>query len=222
MTPPISLHTAIAPVARAGLDELDEDRAGPALRPFDHARAERAVRELLLALGEDPAREGLRDTPARVARAFAELTAGLRDDPGRHLARVFAEGTDELVVVRDIGFHSLCEHHLLPFSGRAHVAYLPAEGRVVGLSKLARTVEVLARRPQVQERLTAQVADAIAHHLGAGAVGVQLESTHLCMTVRGVRQPEATMTTVAWRGAWRSDAAARAEVAALLRQRGGA
>lgn len=212
MAPPISLHAALVPTD-------DHDPASP--RPFDHARAERAVRELLLALGEDPAREGLRDTPARVARAFAELTGGLREDVGHHLARVFAEGTDELVVVRDIELHSLCEHHLLPFMGRAHVAYLPAGGKVVGLSKLARTVETLARRPQVQERLTAQIADALEHHLGAVAVGVQLESEHLCMKVRGVRQRDARMTTVAWRGRWKTEAGARAEVAALLRGRGG-
>ncbi|MCE9577380.1 MAG: GTP cyclohydrolase I FolE [Deltaproteobacteria bacterium] len=188
-----------------------------ARRPFDHCRAERAIRELLIAIGEDPMREGLRDTPARVARAFAEMTGGLRDDPGKHLARVFDEAADELVVVRDIQFTSMCEHHLLPFTGVVHVAYLPADGKVVGLSKLARTVEVFARRPQVQERLTRQVADAIAEHLGAAAVGVHVESEHLCMRVRGVRQPEAAMTTVAWRGLWKTDAVARGEVAALFR-----
>jgi GTP cyclohydrolase I len=189
----------------------------PAPRPVDLPRAERAVRELLIALGEDPARDGLRDTPARVARAFAEMTAGLREDPAAHLARVFAEDTDELVVVNDIAFHSLCEHHLLPFSGRASVAYVPAGGRVVGLSKLARTVEVYARRPQVQERLTAQIADAIAEHLDAESVGVHVTSEHACMKVRGVRQAEASMTTTAWRGRWKFDSARRAEVAPLLR-----
>ena len=208
MASPLSIHTA--PVHA---DELSEATR----RPFDQGRAERAVRELLIALGEDPTRDGLRDTPARVARAFAEMTGGLRDDPGRHLARVFDEAADELVVVRDIQFTSMCEHHLLPFTGVAHVAYLPAGGKVVGLSKLARTVEVFARRPQVQERLTRQVADAIAHHLGAAAVGVHVESQHLCMQVRGVRQADAAMTTVAWRGLWKTDAAARAEVAALFR-----
>jgi GTP cyclohydrolase I len=207
VSPPLSLH--------ATLPDLHEPTRP---RPFDAARAERAVRELLLAIGEDPTREGLRDTPARVARAFAELTGGLRDDPQRHLARVFDEGADELVVVRDIDFHSLCEHHLLPFTGRAHVAYLPAGGKVVGLSKLARTVEVFARRPQVQERLTAQIADALVTHLGAAAVGVMIESAHMCMQARGVRQRDAAMTTVAWRGLWKRDAA-RGEVAALLRGR---
>ena len=206
MTPPVQLCSAAQAAAEAA--------AAPVV---DLARAERAVRELLLALGEDPTREGLRDTPARVARAFAELTGGLRDDPARHLARVFDEGSDELVVVRDISFDSLCEHHLLPFSGRAHVAYLPEGGRIVGLSKLARTVEVFARRPQVQERLTAQIADAISEHLQAAAVGVLIESQHLCMKVRGVRQQNASMTTTAWRGRWRVDAARRAEVAPRLR-----
>ncbi len=183
----------------------------------DYARAERAVRELLLALGEDPSREGLRETPARVARSLAEMTAGLRQCASAHLARVFDEGCEDLVVVRDIAFHSLCEHHLLPFVGRAHIAYLPSEGRVVGLSKLARTVEVFARRPQIQERLTAQIADAIEEHLGAIGVGVTLTSTHECMQVRGVRQADAAMTTTAWRGCWKVDSARRGEVAPLLR-----
>ncbi len=212
MTPPVVLHPAVALAAREAVEP-----AAPAPRPVDLARAERAVRELLLALGEDPARDGLRETPERVARALAEMTAGMRDDAGRHLARTFAEASDELVVVRDVQFHSLCEHHLLPFSGVAHVAYLPAGGRVVGLSKLARTVDVFARRPQVQERLTAQIADAITLHLDAEAVGVMLESEHLCMKVRGARQPSSTMVTTAWRGRWKVDSHRRAEVAPLLR-----
>jgi GTP cyclohydrolase I len=190
------------------------------LQPFDQPRAEKAVRELLLALGEDPDREGLADTPARVARALAEMTSGLRESPARHLSRVFAEGVEDLVVVRDIEFHSLCEHHFLPFVGKAHVAYLPTGGRVVGLSKIARTVDTFARRPQVQERLTAQIADAVEHHLGARAVAVQLESEHFCMKVRGVKKGEARMTTVAWRGDWKKYPSSRAEIAALLRSRG--
>lgn len=214
---PVPVPTASAAVALAEAHDPDEPAA--ARPPFDHARAERAVRELLLAIGEDPAREGLRDTPARVARAFAELTGGLHDDPARHLARVFSEGSDDIVVVRDIDFWSLCEHHLLPFTGRAHVAYRPQHGKVVGLSKLARTVEVLARRPQVQERLTREVADAIEQHLDAAAVGVLIESEHLCMQARGVRQHAASMTTLAWRGRWRNENQQRAEVAALLRGR---
>ncbi|HVV84540.1 MAG TPA: GTP cyclohydrolase I FolE [Kofleriaceae bacterium] len=214
---PVPPVTAFAELADDGEDGDDGERPPATRPPFDHARAERAVRELLLAMGEDPAREGLRDTPARVARAFAELTGGLHDDPARHLARVFGEGTDDLVVVRDIELWSLCEHHLLPFTGRAHIAYRPSHGKVVGLSKLARTVEVLARRPQVQERLTREIADAVERHLDAAAVGVQLESEHLCMQARGVRQRAATMTTLAWRGLWRSENQQRAEVAALLR-----
>jgi GTP cyclohydrolase I len=207
VTPPLQLQ--VPPLAC--------DLVAPAPRPVDLPRAERAVRELLLALGEDPTRDGLRDTPARVARAFAEMTGGLREDPAEHLARVFAEDTDELVLVTGIAFHSLCEHHLLPFSGHASIAYLPAGGRIVGLSKLARTVEVFARRPQVQERLTAQIADAIALHLHAEAVGVLVTSAHACMQVRGVRQADASMTTTAWRGRWKFDSARRAEVAPLLR-----
>lgn len=214
MTPPLTLH-ATSPT-------LEPDAAAGAPRPVDLERAARAVRELLVALGEDPARDGLRETPERVARALAEMTGGMREDPGRHLARTFEEASDELVVVRDIQFHSLCEHHLLPFSGIAHVAYLPAGGRVVGLSKLARTVEVFARRPQVQERMTAQIADAIVEHLGADAVGVMIASEHLCMKVRGVRQPSSSMVTTAWRGRWKFDSGRRAEVAPLLRGATGA
>lgn len=206
VTPPLHLKTP----------SLACELVAAAPRAVDLPRAERAVRELLLALGEDPTRDGLRETPSRVARAFAEMTAGLREDPGEHLARVFAEDTDDLVVVNDIAFHALCEHHLLPFSGRASIAYLPAGGRIVGLSKLARTVEVFARRPQVQERLTAQIADAIVEHLEPEAVGVLITSEHACMQVRGVRQAEAAMTTTAWRGRWKFDSARRAEVAPLL------
>jgi GTP cyclohydrolase I len=187
--------------------------------PVDQERLARAVREMLHAIGEDPDREGLLDTPARVARAFAEMCAGLREDPAVHLGRVFQEGVDDIVVVRDVELHSLCEHHLLPFTGRAHIAYLPAGGRVVGLSKLARTVDVFARRPQVQERLTAQIADAIAHHLAPRAVAVQIESEHFCMRMRGARKSGASMVTLAWRGEWKQDASARAEVAELLRTR---
>lgn len=148
------------------------DREAPAVSPrptqpaqFDAARVAAAVREILLAVGEDPDRDGLRETPARVARAYRELFAGLHEDPRRHLVRVFGESCDEIVLLRDIEFFSVCEHHLLPFIGRAHVAYLPDGNRVVGLSKLARTVEAFARRPQVQERMTAQIADALMEHL---------------------------------------------------------
>ncbi|HUU82815.1 MAG TPA: GTP cyclohydrolase I FolE [Phycisphaerae bacterium] len=181
----------------------------------DGPRAERAVRELLQALGEDPDREGLRDTPARVVRMYGELFAGLAADPAEHLSRTFQEPYDEIVLLRDIQFSSLCEHHLLPFMGRAHVAYLP-DDRVVGLSKLARTVEAFARRPQVQERLTVQVADALMTHLNAKGALVVVESEHLCMKVRGVNQPNSVMVTSAVRGVFRTNPAARAEAMALI------
>src|SRR5262245_57970475 len=149
----------------------------------DHARIEAAVREILAAVGEDPDREGLRDTPARVARMYAELFAGLHQNPRPLLQKTFTQEYDEMVLVKDIGFESMCEHHLLPFIGKAHVAYLP-NGKIVGLSKLARAVEVLARRPQVQERMTVELADLLMDVLGARGVGVVLEATHTCMTIR--------------------------------------
>jgi GTP cyclohydrolase I len=185
---------------------------------IDLKRAERAVRELLLAMGEDPDREGLADTPRRVARMYQDLFAGSQTDPEIHLRRTFSEPYDEIVVLREIDFSSLCEHHLLPFIGRAHVAYLPGN-RVVGLSKLARTVDAFARRPQVQERLTSQIADSIMQHLKARAVMVVIESEHLCMKVRGVAKPNSVMATSAIRGTFKTDAAARAEAMALLRDR---
>ncbi|MCY2959437.1 MAG: GTP cyclohydrolase I FolE [Planctomycetota bacterium] len=185
----------------------------------DLPRARAAVRELLLALGEDPDREGLRDTPSRVARMYREVLAGRQVDPALHLARTFDEAASGLVLLRDIRFSSLCEHHMLPFVGRAHVAYLP-EGRVVGLSKLARTVETFARRLQVQERLTAQVADALVDNLGTRGVLVVVESEHFCMRVRGTNQPESTMVTMAARGLYETDDAARREVLSLLRAPG--
>jgi len=178
-------------------------------------RVERAVVELLEALGEDPSREGLRDTPARVARMYQELFSGLRSDPAKHLKRVFEEDYDEVVVLRDVDFYSLCEHHLLPFYGRAHVAYLP-NGRVVGLSKLARTVEAFARRPQVQERLTCQIADAVMEHLEPQGAAVVIEAQHLCMKMRGVQKPNGVMVTSALRGVFKTCPSARAEVLAIL------
>lgn len=179
------------------------------------ARIERAVAELLEALGEDPMREGLRDTPGRVARMYSELFAGLRTDPAKHLKRVFQENYDEVVLLRDIDFYSLCEHHLLPFHGRAHVAYLP-NGRVVGLSKLARTVEAFARRPQVQERMTCQIADALMEHLEPRGAAVVIEAEHLCMKMRGVQKPNGVMVTSALRGVFKERPSARAEVLALI------
>ena len=183
----------------------------------DHARAAAAVRELLLAVGEDPDRPGLQDTPARVARAYAETFAGLGQDPYDILATTFDEDHDELVLVKDIPMYSTCEHHLVPFHGVAHIGYIPApDGKVTGLSKLGRLVEVFARRPQVQEQITTQVADALVEHLGVQGVIVVIEAEHLCMTMRGVRKAGARTTTSAVRGLMRSDAATRAEAMALI------
>lgn len=186
-----------------------------ASRGVDLPRIERAVREILIAIGENPDREGLLETPARVARSYAELMAGLREDPKLHLRTVFKERYDEVVLLRDIEFHSLCEHHLLPFTGRAHVAYLP-DGKVVGLSKLARLVEGYARRPQVQERLTMQVADAIMDELNAVGAACVIEAVHTCMTIRGARKPGSVMVTSALRGIFKESPSSRAEVLALI------
>jgi GTP cyclohydrolase IA len=189
-----------------------DDTAAPGI---DHARVEAAVREILRAVGEDPDREGLQETPARVARMYAELFAGLRLDPRVHLEKTFTQKYDEMVLVRDIRFSSICEHHLLPFFGKAHVAYLPS-GKVVGLSKLARVVEDLSRRPQVQEQMTEELADLIMSELGARGVGVILEATHTCMTIRGVRKPDSLTTTSAMRGSFRENAATRTEFLSLI------
>ncbi|MCO6436864.1 MAG: GTP cyclohydrolase I FolE [Phycisphaerae bacterium] len=188
---------------------------GTVTRAFDVDRAEQAVRDLLEAMGEDPDRDGLRDTPARVARMYREVFSGLREDPTRHLTRTFDEPYEEMVLLRDIDFASVCEHHLLPFLGKAHVAYLPSD-RVVGLSKLARVVEGFARRPQVQERLTGQVADALMDQLHARGSMVVIESQHYCMKIRGVGKPNSVMVTSAVRGAFREDAALRAEAMSLI------
>jgi GTP cyclohydrolase I len=185
---------------------------------FDAPRIEAAVREILIGIGEDPDREGLRDTPARVARAYRELFAGLGGDPEEVLARTFSENHDELVLVRDIPMFSMCEHHLLPFHGVAHVAYLPGpDGRVTGLSKLARLVDLYARRPQVQERLTTQVADALDRALDARGVIVVIDAEHQCMSARGVRKPGSRTTTSAVRGTLKSSASTRAEALGLIR-----
>ena len=181
----------------------------------DIAAIEKAAREILIAVGEDPDREGLRHTPVRVARMYEELFSGLHEDPARHLAVGFAEQYDEMVVLRDISFYSMCEHHLLPFMGQAHVAYLP-RGKVVGLSKIARVVEVFARRPQVQERLTCQIADLIMEKLDAKGAAVIIEATHTCMTIRGVRKPGSVMVTSAMRGTFRTNLATRNEAINLL------
>ncbi len=181
----------------------------------DIPRIERAVREILLAVGEDPDREGLLKTPNRVARSYGELMAGLQDDPKRHLKTVFTERYDEVVLLRDIEFHSLCEHHLLPFTGKAHVAYLP-DGKVVGLSKLARLVEGYARRPQVQERLTGQIADAIMEELNPIGAACVIEATHTCMTIRGAKKHGSIMVTSALRGIFKENPSSRAEMLALI------
>jgi len=196
----------------------DDDQAdAAALKParVDIPRIERAVREILISVGEDPDREGLIKTPNRVARAYGELMAGLQEDPKRHLKTVFTEDYDEVVLLRDIEFHSLCEHHLLPFTGRAHVAYLP-DGKVVGLSKLARLVEGYARRPQVQERLTTQIADALMEELAPIGAACVIEATHTCMTIRGAKKHGSTMVTSALRGIFKENPSSRSEVLQLM------
>lgn len=185
---------------------------------FDRERAEAAVRELLIAVGEDPDREGLLETPARVARAYAEMFAGLHTEPTDVLNKTFSEDHQELVLVRDIPIYSTCEHHLVPFFGVAHIGYIPGEsGQVTGLSKLARLVDLFAKRPQVQERLTSQVADALVDKLGAQAVIVVIECEHLCMAMRGIRKPGAMTTTSAVRGGFKRNASSRAEALTLIR-----
>nr|WP_029252888.1 GTP cyclohydrolase I FolE [Paraoerskovia marina] len=184
--------------------------------PYDEARARAAVRELLLAVGEDPDREGLVETPDRVARAYREIFAGLRQEPADVLTTTFDIGHQEMVLVKDIEVYSTCEHHLVPFHGVAHVGYIPsADGRITGLSKLARLVEVYARRPQVQERLTTQIADALVEHLDPRGVIVVIECEHLCMAMRGVRKPGARTVTSAVRGQMR-DGTTRAEAMSLV------
>jgi GTP cyclohydrolase I len=192
------------------------ERAPADIPPFDHDRAAAAVRELLIAIGEDPEREGLRDTPARVARAYAELFVGMHQSPSDVLTTTFDLGHDEMILVRDIELWSMCEHHLVPFTGVAHVGYIPSEaGKITGLSKLARLVDVYAKRPQVQERLTTQVADALVSGLEARGVIVVIEAEHLCMTMRGVRKAGARTITSAVRGQMHN-AATRSEAMALI------
>jgi GTP cyclohydrolase I len=194
----------------------EPDLARIAAQPFDHARVEAAVRELLVAIGEDPSREGLRDTPSRFARAYEEMFRGLRQDPAEILTTTFELGHDELVLVKDIEVASTCEHHLVPFYGYAHVGYIPGtDGRITGLSKLARLVDVYAKRPQVQERLTTQVADSLCRLLEPAGVIVVVEAEHLCMTMRGVRKPGAKTLTSAVRGQLRNPAT-RAEAMSLF------
>ena len=190
---------------------------GEAPEGIDLARIEKAVREILLAIGEDPERDGLQRTPRRVAEMYAEIFSGLHEDPARHLVVTFEANHDEMVMVRDIPLYSMCEHHLATFHGHAHVAYIPGrDGRITGLSKLARLVDGFAKRPQVQERLTSQIADAIVGTLQPSGAFVMIEAEHLCMSMRGVRKPGALTVTSAVRGLFKDNAATRAEVMALL------
>jgi len=193
------------------MSEKIDDRCGS----VDLDRIRRAIREILLAVGEDPDREGLVETPDRVARMYAEVFSGLHQDPGVHLNKTFTQKYDELVLVKDIRFESTCEHHLLPFIGQAHVAYIP-NGQVVGLSKIPRVIDVLSKRPQLQERLTEEVADLLMGELKAKGVAVVMEASHSCMTVRGVHKPGSSFVTSALRGACKDRAATRAEVLALI------
>src|SRR3990172_2226923 len=206
-------------VGAADLGSLaGEEDGGPeqkARAPVDEARIARAVREILAAVGENPDREGLLETPLRVARMYAELFSGLHEDPRTHLRKFFSEEYDEVVLVRDISFNNMCEHHMLPFMGQAHIGYVP-NGRVIGLSKLARVVEAVARRPQVQERMTETIANLLVDELKAKGVAVVIEAIHTCMTVRGVRKPGSVCVTSAMKGAFRSSPSSRAEIMTLI------
>ena len=206
--------TASGALAGSLSGELDEPQSPPP-PGVDQERIKRAVREILAAVGEDPDREGLLETPARVARMYAELFAGLHEDPRTHLKKFFTEKYDEVVLVRDISFNSMCEHHMLPFMGMAHIGYLP-NGRVLGLSKLARVVESVSRRPQVQERMTETIADLLVQELDAKGVAVVIEATHTCMTIRGIRKPGSLCVTSAMRGVFRSHLSSRSEVMTLI------
>lgn len=184
----------------------------------DHNKIEQAVRLILEAVGEDPDREGLLDTPKRVAKMYAEVFAGVNQDPKEYFNTIFSEQHEELVLVKDIPFYSMCEHHLVPFFGKAHVAYIPKGGKVVGLSKLARSVEAVARRPQLQERITTTIAEAIVEKLNPYGVMVVIEAEHMCMTMRGVKKPGSKTITSAVRGCFEKDAASRAEVLSLIKE----
>ena len=201
MTDPSPLHSV-----------ADDD-----LPPIDTERIERAVREILEAIGEDPDRDGLVRTPLRIAKMYEEIFAGLREDPSHHLTVTFEADHDEMVMVRDIPLHSMCEHHLVPFAGRAHVAYIPgSDGRITGLSKIARLVDGFAKRPQVQERLTTQIADALVEVLSPSGVLVLIEAEHFCMSMRGVKKPGSLTITSAVRGLFKTNAATRSEAMSLI------
>jgi GTP cyclohydrolase I len=189
----------------------------PTGSPVDRERIERAVRDILEAFGEDPDRDGLLDTPRRMAKMYEEIFSGLHEDPAEHLTVTFEADHDEMVMVRDIAVHSMCEHHLVPFAGRAHVAYIPGDdGRITGLSKIARLVDGFAKRPQVQERLTAQIADALVATLNPRGALVLIEAEHFCMSMRGVKKPGSLTITSAVRGLFKSNAATRAEAMSLI------
>ena len=196
-------------------DSQDEPVAGSQSTTVDLGRIRAAVREILIAVGEDPEREGLLETPDRVARMYAEVFQGLHQDPRKHLRKLFTQKYDEMVLIKDIRFESFCEHHLLPFIGKAHVAYIP-NGKVVGLSKIPRVIDVLAQRPQMQERLTEEVADLLMKELDAKGVAVVFEASHSCMTVRGVHKPSSSFVTSAMRGAFKNRLATRSEVLSLI------
>ncbi len=206
-------------------DSVDFAPEEDEIRPISHVdrdgsvmdleRIRRAVREILIAVGEDPEREGLRETPDRVARMYAEVFQGLHQDPGIHLKKLFTQKYDEMVLIKDIRLVSFCEHHLLPVVGRAHVAYIP-NGKVIGLSKIPRVVDVLAKRPQMQERLTEELADLLMRELDAKGVAVVIEATHSCMTIRGVNKPDSSFVTSAMRGVFKERLATRSEVMSLI------
>jgi len=199
-----------------GVDDPSREAGAPQSRvEMDLDRIRRAVREILLAVGEDPDREGLRETPDRVARMYAEVFQGLHQDPGMHLKKLFTQKYDEIVLVKDIRLVSFCEHHLLPVVGQAHVAYIP-NGKVIGLSKIPRVVDVLAKRPQMQERLTEELADLLMRELDAKGVAVVIEGTHSCMTIRGVNKPNSSFVTSAMRGVFKERLATRTEVMSLI------
>jgi GTP cyclohydrolase IA len=206
-----------AAVEQFELGRVDVNHDKPLAPQVDQARIERAVREILIAVGEDPERDGLTETPARVARMYAEQFAGLRQRPEDMLSTVFDAEHDEIVLVRDIEIYSMCEHHLVPFFGKAHIGYIPNEkGEITGLSKLARLADMYARRPQVQERMTTQIADALVRILNPRGVIVVVECEHLCMAMRGVRKPGASTVTSAVRGIFRVEARTRAEAMSLV------
>ncbi len=209
-----SFPTDIDPGRRNNSAKPKTRRPNP---PVDLPAIEQAVRTILLAVGEDPDRQGLKDTPKRVARMYQEMFAGLRANPAKHLKVTFPESYDEIVLVRDIGFTSMCEHHLLPFTGVAHVAYIP-NGRVAGLSKLARVVEDFARRPQVQERMTADIADLLEVELQTSGVAVVVRAEHSCMSIRGVKKPGSQTVTSALRGVFKTHLSSRTEVMTLINQ----